>query len=131
MFIVLQGNGRRLLIVDDEPAIRRALKRWFERRGWSADEAADGKAALDRLLVAGGDYALIISDLKMPGLNAIELHRRLRAERPELFRLFLFSTGDLASPEAASFLQETSCPVLEKPFEFEVLAATAARLCAA
>jgi len=127
----LEGSGRRLLIVDDEPAIRRALKRWFERRGWTADEASDGQAALERLLDGGGEYALIISDLKMPGLSGIELHRRLRAERPHLLRRLLFSTGDLASPEAARFLGETSCPVLEKPFEFEVLAATAARLCAA
>jgi len=125
----LEGGGRRLLIVDDEPAIRRALKRWFERRGWRADEAPDGQAALDRLLEGTEEYALIISDLKMPGLSGIELHRRLRADRPDLLRRLLFSTGDLASPEAARFLGETTCPVLEKPFEFDLLAATAARLC--
>ena len=69
---------RRVLIIDDEPSIRMALRRFFTRRKWEVDEAGDGATALRALLAADApDYALVISDLKMPGLSGIALHDRL------------------------------------------------------
>src|SRR6476661_8688876 len=55
-------EGRRVLIIDDEPSIRMALRRFFTRRKWEVDEAGDGATALRALLAADApDYALVIS----------------------------------------------------------------------
>jgi PAS domain S-box-containing protein len=132
------GNGAgaapRVLIIDDEMAIRTALRRFFTRRNWEVDEAENGKTALTALLGENGTskpYVVIISDLKMPGLSGIELHDRLLAVRPDLLSRVIFSTGDTASHEAAAFLARTRCRVLQKPFELATLAELAENLRAA
>ncbi len=114
------------LIIDDEPTIRAALRRYFERRGWVVEEAADGAAALALIESHGDRFGVVISDLRMPGFSGIDLHDRLATERPDMLRRFVFSTGDVASREAASFVQRTSCPMLQKPFELRMLDAVVA-----
>ena len=119
------GPQRRVLLVDDEDAIRNALRRFFSRRGWLVEEAADGELALERLL--GGDdpvpYDAIIRDIRMPRLTGEQLHDALLRARPHLLPRCVFSTGDVTAPEAANFLQRTHCQVLEKPFELAQLSA--------
>ena len=117
--------ARRVLIVDDEEAIRHALTRFFQRRGWVVDEAADGARALECLL-RGDDpepYDAVISDMRMPRLTGEQLHDALARERPQLVRRCVFSTGDVTAPEMTRFVQRTQCRVLEKPFELARLAA--------
>lgn len=123
----------RALLVDDEPVIRQALRRFFVRMGWEVDEAEDGTEALRHLLGADDappprEYAVIISDLRMPGISGIELHARLAAARPELLERLILSTGDSVSAEAADFLRHSRCPVLNKPFELAELRAMLARV---
>lgn len=119
------GPPPRVLIVDDETTIRIALRRFFMRMGWEVEEAANGEAALDILLGTGGaaarTFSLIVSDLRMPGINGIELYERLKEAQPEILRRLIFSTGDLVSEEAASFVSSTDCVVLQKPFELSTL----------
>ena len=112
---------RLALVIDDEPTIRAALRRYFVRRGWAVEEAADGKTGLARIDELGDRIGVVVSDLRMPGLSGIELHDRLAVMRPALLRRFVFSTGDVASGEASSFVQRTHCPVLQKPFELRML----------
>jgi CheY-like chemotaxis protein len=118
---------RRVLVVDDEPTIRIALRRFFGRMGWTFDEASDGETALRMILgsfnaTAQADvYSLVLSDLRMPGLSGIDLYERLRVERPEILPRIIFSTGDVVSEEAAAFVDSTSCVVLQKPFELSTL----------
>ena len=117
--------ARRVLLVDDEAAIRNALHRFFARRGWHVDEAADGERALACLL-AGDDpvpYDAVISDFRMPRLTGEQLHDALARERPALLERCVFSTGDVTAPDAARFRARTCCRVLEKPFELGQLAA--------
>jgi CheY-like chemotaxis protein len=121
-----------VLVIDDEPSIRFALRRYFAKRGWSVDEAEDVVVALGRLLSEEGTkYALIITDLRMPGLTGAELHDRVARERPALLGRLVFSTGDVVSAEAREFISRVSAPVLQKPFELatldELLARYAAR----
>lgn len=120
-----------MLLVDDEPSIRAALRRFFSRRGWAVDEAPDGETALQMLVAGPGEdagYAAVISDMRMPKLSGLALHDRLLAERPDLLRRFIFSTGDVASREAAAFVERAHCPVLQKPFELTVLAEVVERV---
>ena len=126
------ARPHRALLVDDEPVIRFALRRFFQRQGWDVDEAADGYAALDLLLDESRrdtPYDVVITDLRMPGLSGIELYARLERERPELLDRLILSTGDAVSPEAAAFLSHSSCPVLNKPFELAELRAMLTRVC--
>ena len=115
------GPSRRVLIIDDESSIRAALRRYFLRRGWKVDEAADGHAALAMLEAGAEQFDIVLSDLRMPGFSGIDLHDHLARVRPELLRRIVFSTGDVASREAASFVHRTACPVLQKPFELRAL----------
>jgi PAS domain S-box-containing protein len=111
----------RVLIIDDEPAIRAALRRFFARRGWQVDEAGDGVEGLSILLSHEANFTVVISDLMMPGCSGVELHDHVAAVAPELLDRIIFSTGDTASKEAAAFVQRTRCTVLQKPFELRTL----------
>jgi CheY-like chemotaxis protein len=113
----------RALVIDDEPTIRLALRRFLTRLGWAVDEASSGKEAIASLLdSAHADrYRIVICDLRMPGVTGIELHDRVAERRPELLSRLIFSTGDIVSEEVASFIETTNCVVLQKPFELSAL----------
>ena len=113
---------RHVLVIDDEPSIRLALSRFFSRRGWTVDEAVDGAAGLARLTAEDASkYTIVVSDLKMPGLSGIELHDSLALSHPAMLQRIVFSTGDAAAPDAASFIERSQCTVLQKPFELATL----------
>ena len=66
-----------ILVVDDEPAVRRALERALRLESYEVELAADGREALDRLAEQPADA--VILDLMMPGIDGLEVCRRLRA----------------------------------------------------
>jgi two-component system KDP operon response regulator KdpE len=70
------GAPLRVLLVDDEPAIRRFLRLSFDAEGYQVEEAGDGKTALDMLGTKAPD--LLILDLGLPDLDGFEVIRRLR-----------------------------------------------------
>ena len=70
----------RVLVVDDDPGVRYTLREILEAEGLAVDEAADGAAALARLDQAFAP--LVLTDLRMPGLDGLELLRRLRERAP-------------------------------------------------
>jgi len=127
------ATAPRVLVVDDESTIRFALRRFFTRLGFEVEEAGDGDRALEMIIEDRSQrvippYSLVVSDLRMPGLSGIELHDRIEKEYPEVRSRLVFSTGDLVSEEAADFARDTSCEIIEKPFEFSKLRATVDRI---
>jgi len=129
------GSNLRVLIVDDEVTIRIALRRFFTRMGWTVEEAANGDAALallatDEAQESVARFSLVVSDLRMPGINGMEMYDQLKARHPTVIRRLIFSTGDLVSEEAAAFVRSTECVVLQKPFELAALRAVVDRVIA-
>jgi PAS domain S-box-containing protein len=118
-----RADQRRVLIIDDETTIRRALSRYYTRRGWIATEAENGARALEHLLDRREDFDLIVSDVKMPELSGIELHAALEAQRPEILDRVVFCTGEMQSAAVAAFFAKTGRRVLLKPFDLKTLAA--------
>lgn len=113
----------RALVVDDEPTIRSAVARYLRKRGWDAEEAADGEVALAKLqAVSQCGYQIVITDLRMPHYSGDQLHDWLAAHRPDLFVRLILTTGDLSSPVLVDFIARTPRPIIKKPFELVELA---------
>ncbi len=70
-----------ILVVDDELGYREGIRRVLTGRGYQARAVADGAEALE--LAGGGEFPIVLVDLKMPGMDGFELIRRLRDRRPE------------------------------------------------
>lgn len=105
---------RRALVVDDEPEISEALADFLNLEGFACEIADSGAQAKQKLRES--DYDLIVSDLRMPGVDGAQLFAWLIAEKPELVERIAFATGDTLGADAAQFLSEARRPVLEKPF---------------
>ena len=112
----------RVLVVDDEEAVRHALSRFLVRSGHTVDEAADGMRALALLDADPAGYDVILSDLRMPGLGGAELLARLREGGRGEDRRLVFLTGDTASEYATRILGEVDVPVLTKPVDLKSVA---------
>jgi two-component system NtrC family sensor kinase len=112
--VVPRGDGRRALVVEDEPNVRDLMVTLLTDHGWGVDVAAGGREGLQ--LVAAQDYDLIISDMRMPDGDGTDFYQEIRARAPTLARRFVFITGDTANPDAWAFLEDAGVPVIEKPF---------------
>jgi len=113
------GQGRRVLVVDDEPAIVELVSTVLDRQGWRVDVAPGGRAALERLRQAR--YDLVLSDVRTPEGDGADFYRAAVAHQQDLARRFLFISGDAADAEAGRLLEATRAPVLEKPFTPQAL----------
>ena len=112
-------DAQAILIVEDEAALAEAMAESFTDAGYLVDRAGDGEEALARL--DGGRYDIIISDLKMPRMDGIQLFAALREGYPEMAEHILFVTGDVIGTDAERFLAESGCRWLAKPFRLNEL----------
>jgi PAS domain S-box-containing protein len=118
----VKGEGR-VLVVDDEPAVRRVAARMLRRLGYEPEEAEDGAVALARVRAQAGCYALVLLDLDMPGMDGRACLRALRGVEPEL--PVVISTG-LPAAELAEVLAGEEVGLLPKPYELLRLSETVA-----
>jgi DNA-binding response OmpR family regulator len=87
--------AERILVVDDEPTPRMAITEALNLMGYDAVEAASGVEALDALSVAA--YDLMLLDLRMPGMDGVEVMGRVRQTHPDLVIIVLTAYGTLES----------------------------------
>jgi len=119
----MPATRRRALVIDDEVEIAESLADFLVIEGFDCDMAVGAEAAMAKLArgLKSSDYDLIVSDLRMPGIDGQQLYAWIKAERPDLADRVAFATGDTLGMAAARFLSEAKRPVLEKPFTPEAL----------
>jgi two-component system response regulator MtrA len=111
-----------ILIVDDENTLRYFLKRTLEAEGYRVSEAADGQTALSLLERETFDLALV--DLRMAGMDGLEVMRQFRQRSPET--QIIIVTGFASVPSAVEALRHGAHDYLTKPFNTEELLASVA-----
>jgi DNA-binding NtrC family response regulator len=107
------STHRRLLIVDDDRAMREMLASLFKERGLSVDDAASADAAL--ALAAEHDFDAVLSDVRMPGLSGVELVGQLRRLRAGTPVVLMTAFGSIDS--AVEAMRSGAFDYLTKPFE--------------
>ena len=116
----LRGRGL-ILVVDDEPTIRRTARLALEQYGYEVIVADDGLMALDLFEERADDIALVLMDLTMPEMGGEETIRRLQAIRPDV-RVVL-SSGYHESDVIQNFTGQRLAGFVQKPYDIRTLAA--------
>ncbi len=107
----------RILVVDDEETIRLALGRFLRARGYEVHAVGSGQSALDA--ITPGSYALMLCDVRMPGVSGLDVVPQARALDPELAIIMLSAANDAATARTA--LTQGAADYLVKPVELAVL----------
>ena len=110
----------KILVVDDERAVRDSLRRALELEGYSVELASDGEEALDRLSANGEPDAMIL-DVLMPGMDGLEVCRRVRREGNRIPVLMLTARTEVENRVAG--LDAGADDYVAKPFALEELLA--------
>ena len=113
-------RAMRVLVVDDERAVRESLRRALELEGYDVELAADGEEALERLEAQAAADAVIL-DVLMPGIDGLEVCRRLRASANAVPVLMLTARAEVDSRVAG--LDAGADDYLPKPFALAELLA--------
>jgi two-component system response regulator (stage 0 sporulation protein F) len=112
----MSGAGR-LLIVDDEEPVREVLNDYFRERGYTVITAANGQEALAAFTREGPDVVLL--DVRMPGIDGLQVLKRLRQVDPDVAVIMVTANEDLAL--ARETLSVGAFDYVAKPFDFEHL----------
>ncbi len=120
------GNGR-ILVVDDEPDIRRVVRLTLQKAGYDVLEAENGEKAID-IINAGENRVMldvVICDIRMPKINGVEAIAYFRNAYPRVPLIVL--TGFPDTDMAASFMRDGVVDYLVKPVEGDKLRAAVER----
>jgi two-component system, NtrC family, response regulator HydG len=113
----------RLLVVDDQKNMRTTTAMVLRQAGYQVDEAEDGAAALRRL--AGDGYDVVLTDLRMPNVDGMEVLRTVRQVAPETEVIVMTAYGTIAS--AVEAIRRGAHDFLAKPFKEDELLLRAAK----
>ena len=120
-------SGRRVLVVDDEEALRDLISETLAADRYVVDTAGDGETALR--MTQKARYDLVVCDWKMPGMNGLEFYQQLKTTDPETASHFIFLTGDVVGAQKSLGTQVDHW--LPKPFSLDDLRATVNKVAAA
>jgi diguanylate cyclase (GGDEF)-like protein len=112
----------KILIAEDEPVSRRMLQGVLTKWGYDVVSVEDGNAAWERLNAADAPRIALL-DWMMPGLNGIDVCRKMRQQRPEPYTYILLLTAKNAKESVVEGLESGADDYLTKPFHFEELKA--------
>jgi CheY-like chemotaxis protein len=109
-----QAPHTRVLVVDDEAAIRELLKTILENEGHQVDTAPDGRTGLE--YISSQRYGLILLDVRMPEMSGIEVFERAKEIAESIAARIVFITGDIMANETEAMVERTGLPCISKPF---------------
>ena len=107
-------SKKRILVVEDEPAITAFCRRVLTSEGFEVDIAVQGKVAQDML--GEKEYDLCLIDIRLPAMTGKELYQWLKEKHPKLVNGVIFTTGDVMGGDTQVFLEQAFRPFLPKPF---------------
>jgi PAS domain S-box-containing protein len=110
----------RILVVDDEPGVRELLGKVMMEMGHSIDVISDAGAAME-IVGAGTIYDVILADIRMPGMNGVELCTLIMRKNPEMKNRIIVITGDVMGTDIKEFLNTNKLACLAKPFDIKLL----------
>ncbi|MCC6367138.1 MAG: sigma-54-dependent Fis family transcriptional regulator [Bryobacterales bacterium] len=117
-------NASRILIVDDDENLRWVLQTQLQEMGYTAAAAGDGRAALEA--IDREPPALVLTDLKMPGMTGMELLERVHREYPEIPVLIITAFGTIQS--AVQAMRAGAYDYLTKPIDYDELGIAVSRV---
>ena len=107
----------RVLVVDDGRLLREVTVRQLREAGYPADSAENGYKGLE--LVAGGQFDIVLTDLRMAGMDGLALLRALRTDHPQVDVIVMTAFGSVKT--AVEAMQAGAADYLTKPFHFQEL----------
>ena len=125
--IDLQQEARkafRILVVDDELIVRDSIKEWLADEGFHVDMAGSGAEALEKL--AANEYSLMLLDVKMPGMDGVEVLKRGKEIRPGLNVVMMTAYATVET--AVEAMKIGAMDYLMKPFDPEALVAAVVQM---
>jgi heterodisulfide reductase subunit A len=108
----------RILVVDDELIVRDSIREWLAEEGFAAEMAASGPEALDRLTETPS-FELMLLDIKMPGMDGVEVLKKAKDIRPQLDVVMMTAYATVET--AVEALKTGAMEYLVKPFEIDAL----------
>jgi len=105
---------KRILVVEDEPAICQVCQKVLTSEGLEVDIAINGEVAQDML--GKKDYDICLIDIRTPVMNGRQLYQCIQEKHPKLANGVMFTTGDVMGGDTQSFLEQAARPFLPKPF---------------
>jgi signal transduction histidine kinase len=113
-------RGQRVLVIDDEEPVAKVIARALtSKHGCVVECASNGQEAVAAL--ARIDFALVLSDIRMPTMNGVEFLNWMTAHRPELLPRTVFMTGDGHASALNADIERAGRPMLRKPFTLDAL----------
>lgn len=112
-------SGKRILIVDDEAAMRLVLSKQLNRAGYETETAANGEAAL--AATAAGSFDAIVLDVIMPGMDGFEVCRRMKADPRTAGTPVIFLSASCSGEFRRRAFKVGAADFLAKPFQTEAL----------
>jgi response regulator RpfG family c-di-GMP phosphodiesterase len=112
----------RILVVDDEEFLRAIVRERLEIAGYSVEEAQNGMDALEKIRNGDGNFDVLLTDIKMPGMDGIALLGEWAKRSPRTAGIVMSGNAELDTAVAA--LKMGACDYITKPFNFDVLLIT-------
>jgi DNA-binding NtrC family response regulator len=118
-----RGNGRRILVVDDETSMRHMLRLVLEREGYQVDEAQDGAAGL--AILRENSFQYVLCDIRMPGLDGLGFLRQAVLQNPDSTYVMMSAYGTIDT--AIQCMKEGAYDYVAKPFKVDEIVLTLAK----
>ena len=110
--------SKKILVVDDEPAIRELLSSFLEIMDYEVESASNGKDAIE--IIEKNNFSIIISDVKMPDINGIDLLKKVKEFNKKIEVILI--TGFPNNEDREQALKLGAYAYIPKPFKLQIIA---------